>query len=162
MQPPNLKRGIERKTASDRRVFSLGGAKCRRAFRYHRNNAIIANVMETLHHPEDRIKNRYRITHTLGRGGICITYAAEDLETGKAVAIKTLSLRATQEWKAIELFEREAKVLSQLEHSAIPDYLDYFQIDTSDDRRFYIVQELAEGQSLEEAIGQIWKLTISR
>jgi hypothetical protein len=112
--------------------------------------------METLHHPEYRIKNRYRITHTLGRGGICITYAAEDLETGKAVTIKTLSLRATQEWKAIELFEREAKVLSQLEHSAIPDYLDYFQIDTTDDRRFYIVQELAAGQSLEEAIASGW------
>ncbi|MEB3826482.1 serine/threonine protein kinase [Phormidium sp. CCY1219] len=115
--------------------------------------------MESLHHPKDILKDRYRITHTLGRGGIGITYAAEDLQTGKSVAIKTLSLRQTQDWKVIELFEREAKVLSHLQHPAIPDYLDYFNIDTPDDRRFYIVQELAEGQSLEEAIASGWHPT---
>lgn len=115
--------------------------------------------METLHQPGDLLRERYCITDTLGRGGIGITYAAEDRQTGNLVAIKALSLRQTADWKVIELFEREAKVLSQLNHPAIPDYLDYFQIDTPEDRRFYIVQKVAVGQSLQELVETGWHPT---
>ena len=70
---------------------------------------------------------------------------------------KALSLRQTQDWKIVELFEREARVLQNLNHPAIPNYLDYFQIDTAADRYFYIVQEVAAGQSLAEWIEQGWR-----
>jgi len=60
------------------------------------------------------------------------------------------------EWKMLELFEREARVLSQLDHPAIPRYLDYFQIDRDRDRDFYIVQQLVEGKSLAQAIADGW------
>jgi serine/threonine protein kinase len=105
--------------------------------------------MEILHQPEDRISQRYRILDTLGQGGSGTTYLAEDLQSGNRLALKTLSLHRMSDWKMMELFEREARVLAQLNHPAIPRYLDYFYTDTECDRLFYIVQQVAEGQSLD-------------
>nr|WP_281291219.1 hypothetical protein [Hyella patelloides] len=62
----------------------------------------------------------------MGQNESSITYAAIDKETNQQVAIKALSLTGLNDWKKIELFEREAKILQQLEHPAIPSYLDYF------------------------------------
>lgn len=76
--------------------------------------------MEALHQPGDIIAQRYRVTDILGQGGVGTTYAAEDLESGQQVAVKALSLHHMGNWKQLELFEREAKVLSQLNHPAIP------------------------------------------
>ncbi|MBO0351167.1 serine/threonine protein kinase [Phormidium pseudopriestleyi FRX01] len=112
-----------------------------------------------MHQPGQVIKARYRILNKLGQGGIATTYAAEDLDIGQDVAIKTLSLHELTDWKALELFEREGKVLSQLNHPAIPKYLDYFQLDTNEDRYFYIVQEIAPGQSLQELVESGWHPT---
>ncbi len=112
--------------------------------------------MTELHQTGEIVQDRYRISHVLGQGGIGITYAAEDLQKGVRVALKALSLRRMTEWKVLELFEREAKVLAQLTHPAIPRYLDYFQIDHENDRDFYIVQQLVEGRSLAQAIANGW------
>lgn len=112
--------------------------------------------MTELHQTGEIVQGRYRIDHILGQGGIGITYAAEDLQTGDRVAIKALSFRRMNEWKVLELFDREAKVLAQLAHPAIPRYLDYFQVDSDRDRNFYIVQQLVEGKSLAQAIADGW------
>ncbi|MCT7978261.1 serine/threonine protein kinase [Laspinema olomoucense] len=112
-----------------------------------------------MHQPGDLIKERYHILNLLGEGGIATTYAAEDLNISQQVAIKVLSLRRLKDWKALELFEREGKVLAQLEHSGIPKYLDYFQLDLEGDRRFYIVQEIAPGQSLQDWVASGWRPT---
>ncbi len=112
--------------------------------------------MTELHQAGEIVQSRYRIMSVLGQGGIGITYAALDAQTGDRVAIKALSFRRMNEWKMLELFEREARVLSQLDHPAIPRYLDYFQIDSDHDRDFYIVQQLVEGKSLAQAIADGW------
>ena len=112
--------------------------------------------MSEIHQIGEIIQSRYRIASILGQGGIGITYAALDSQTGDRVALKALSFRRMNDWKVLELFEREAKVLSQLDHPAIPRYLDYFQIDTDRDRDFYIVQQLVEGKSLAQAIADGW------
>jgi eukaryotic-like serine/threonine-protein kinase len=104
--------------------------------------------------------NKYQIIDILGKGGVGITYRARDTETDSIVAIKALSLKRAKDWKAIELFDREAKILSQLNHPAIPKYIDSFQVDTEIDRQYYIVQTLAEGQSLFDAVASGWKPTI--
>ncbi|MGD1862822.1 MAG: serine/threonine protein kinase [Leptolyngbyaceae cyanobacterium] len=98
------------------------------------------------------IQSRYKILGVLGRGGSGTTYRAEDAFTGRQVALKELSLKGLSDWKKLELFEREARVLEGLDHPAIPNYVDYFQIDTADNRLFYIAQEIAEGQSLAELV----------
>jgi eukaryotic-like serine/threonine-protein kinase len=106
------------------------------------------------------IGDRYQIKDILGQGGTAITYAAIDLQTQETVVLKVMSLRRAQDWKAIELFEREAQILAQLEHPAIPKYLDYFQLDTERDREFYIVQTLAQGTPLATLIDRGWEPTI--
>jgi eukaryotic-like serine/threonine-protein kinase len=112
--------------------------------------------MKPLHQPGDMIRDRYRILSILGQGGIGITYKAEDLIQGGNVAIKVLSLSHMTDWKALELFEREANVLKNLSHAAIPQYLNHFQIDLPGDRLFYLVQALAEGESLATLIEKGW------
>ena len=102
------------------------------------------------------VNNCYTILHKLGQGGSSITYAATDKETNEPVAIKALTLTGLEDWKKIELFEREAKILQQLDRSAIPKYIDYFQIETDNDVYFYIVQQLAPGQSLADLIDKGW------
>ncbi|MEG5136396.1 serine/threonine-protein kinase [Microcoleus sp. A6-C6] len=113
--------------------------------------------MEIIQQSEKIIAERYRILGKLGQGGVGITYAAVDLKSNQKVALKALSLRLTTEWKKVELFEREAKTLSGLNHPGIPRYIDYFQVDTSQDRCFYIAQQLAPGKSLAQLIENGWK-----
>ncbi len=106
---------------------------------------------------QDIINDRYRIIKQLGIGSSAITYQAEDLQTNQQVAIKVLSLQQLEDWKKIELFEREAHILSTLNHPQIPQYLDYFQIDNNNDQSFYLVQQLAKGKSLLTLIEEGWQ-----
>jgi eukaryotic-like serine/threonine-protein kinase len=94
---------------------------------------------------------RYKLLEILGEGGIGKTYKAFDHQTDQAVAVKVISLQQLSSWKMVDLFEREVRVLSQLDHPAIPKYLDSFEVDTETDRLFYIVQTLAPGQTLAQA-----------
>jgi ankyrin repeat protein len=113
--------------------------------------------MEVLHQRGDLVAERYRITGTLGENGVGITYQAQDLNSTQQVVLKVLSLRRMGEWKALELFEREVQMLSQLDHPAIPRYLDHFEVDTPEDRAFYLVQQLIEGKSLADLGKDGWR-----
>jgi serine/threonine protein kinase len=102
---------------------------------------------------------RYQLIELLGEGGSGSTYKATRLADGATVAIKMLSLRHLNDWKQLELFEREANVLSQLDYPQIPQYLEYFHIDTPDNRAFYIVQQLAPGKPLTAWVQSGWRGT---
>ncbi len=104
------------------------------------------------------INDRYQVMAMIGKGGMGITYHAKDLQTNTNVALKSISLKQVNDWKQIELIEREASVLQQLNHPAIPQYLDYFQVDKDNDRFFYIIQELVEGKSLDKWVQQGWRI----
>ncbi|MBE9040958.1 serine/threonine protein kinase [Oscillatoriales cyanobacterium LEGE 11467] len=112
--------------------------------------------MKNLIYPEMIVADHYRIVTKIGQGAFGTTYEAEDLTNYKRVAIKVLSLRQVQDWKVLDLFEREAKVLARIDHRAIPKYLDYFHEATTDDRRFYLVQELVSGESLSTLVKKGW------
>jgi serine/threonine protein kinase len=116
-------------------------------------------VNMTLHQPNDIIAQRYRIVTPLGEGGMGITYEAEDLTNYQRVAVKAVSLRQAKDWKILELFEREAKVLATLHHPGIPKYLDYFHLDTEEDRHFYLIRELVSGDSLAAWVARGWHPT---
>jgi len=87
------------------------------------------------------------------------TYKAEDTHESIRVAMKVVSLQRVTDWKVLELFDREARVLSNLNHPQIPNYLAQFKLDTDDDRRFYLIQEIAPGQSLETLVKRGWQPT---
>lgn len=103
------------------------------------------------HKTGDVIGGKYTIIGVLGHGGVCTTYEA-GVEDGSSVALKAISLRFMKGWKDLELFEREARVLKSLRHPGIPEYIDYFEVDTETDRAFYIAQKVAKGRSLAEVV----------
>jgi serine/threonine protein kinase len=105
------------------------------------------------------IAERYQLVELLGAGGSGSTYRAIRLSDQIEVAIKILSLRHLNDWKQLELFEREAKVLAQLSHPQIPQYLEYFHVDTPENRAFYIVQQLAPGKPLSALVQSGWRGT---
>ena len=78
------------------------------------------------------LNERYEIKEILGCGGFATTYLAVDKETQQQCAIKCLSFRKIEEWKTWELFEREAKILKELDHPQIPKYIDFFSMDLDD------------------------------
>ncbi len=117
--------------------------------------------MKNQHELGKIIADRYLILDALGQGAVGTTYVAEDLQTKEKVALKVASLHQLQNWKQIEHIETEAKILSQLNHPGIPQYRDYFTVDTKTDRAFYLVQQLAPGQSLAKLVRQGWRITES-
>ncbi|MFO7565096.1 MAG: serine/threonine-protein kinase [Enhygromyxa sp.] len=95
---------------------------------------------------------RYQIMEPLGSGSQGHTFRAIDRVTKGEVAVKVLSLRQAAEWKAFELFEREAEVLAGLRHFGIPRYRDYFASEESGD--YFLVMDLVEGRPLSEELGK--------
>lgn len=94
------------------------------------------------------LADRYHILDLLGEGGSGKTYRAVDDRSQTEVAVKVLNLRGMSDWKTLELFDREAKILARLEHPAIPRYLDYFQTEIAGELTFCLVQAIAPGRSL--------------
>ena len=99
------------------------------------------------------------IRELLGRGSFGTTYACDRPEIGEEVALKVLTLREMRDWKALQLFEREAKTLKGLSHPAIPEYVDHFEVDSDEDVKFCLVQRIAPGKSLQTLVDGGWRPT---
>ena len=99
-----------------------------------------------------KLNSRYELRRLLGRGGQGQTFAAMDLDKGREVAIKELSLAYVRDWKTVNLFRREAQVLKGLKHQAIPNLIDYFEQERSGVTFFYLVQEFIEGRTLAQEL----------
>jgi serine/threonine protein kinase len=93
---------------------------------------------------------RYQIMEPLGAGGQGRTFLAIDRESGRKVAVKVLALSKIGDWKPFDLFEREVTVLRELDHPAIPKYIDHYASEESGD--YFLVMELASGTSLRDRI----------
>ena len=101
------------------------------------------------------IGDRYEIVERIGKGGQGTSYLGRDTRDGRTVLIKQLNIADADEWKSIELFQREARVLQQLEHPAIPRVLDALVDDDKEGvTQFYLVREFVEGTPLDEAISK--------
>lgn len=96
------------------------------------------------------LQNRYCIQSILGRQKGRRTFLATDSATGSTVVIKVLFFGPDCTWEDHRLFEREAQVLKDLSHSVIPQYLDYFEINTELGKGFALVQTYIEAKSLQD------------
>ena len=88
----------------------------------------------------------YEILSQLGAGGFGITHKARRASDGLPVVVKALRVERMDDWKALELFEREMNTLEALDHPGIPNYIDHFEMDSG----LAFVQEFVDGQSLAE------------
>lgn len=98
------------------------------------------------HHPNFS-EQGYQIINELGRNreGGRITYLANVLNSNEQVVIKEFCFaRADADLSGVKAYEREIKILQQLNHSRIPRYLDSFELPGA----FYLVQEYKNAPSL--------------
>jgi serine/threonine protein kinase len=99
-----------------------------------------------------RVAERYEVIRPLGKGSFAHTLLARDLRLGRQVALKVLHPRAVNDLKAFELFEREAAVLRELRHPAVPDVHATFRAEWEGAQAAFLVMEYIEGTSLAELI----------
>ena len=106
------------------------------------------------------LAGKYEYLQRIGSGAQGEIYKARDLKTGHYAAIKLLRIDQVENWKAYDLFEREAKVLSQLDIPGVAKFYEAKSCLDEDPPYAYIVQELIEGVSLESHLrsGQRWTL----
>lgn len=109
------------------------------------------------------LEGRYRVTRQLGAGGFGKTYEVSDrakrtAASGDRHTRKVLKVLINNEGKYVELFQREAEVLSQLNHPGIPEVEPegYFTVfpRNSTEPIHCLVMEYIEGMNLEEYLQQ--------
>ncbi|PSF32093.1 serine/threonine protein kinase [Aphanothece hegewaldii CCALA 016] len=100
------------------------------------------------------IQQRYLIQKQLGLRDSQQTFLALDQHTQKLVVVKLLFFNQHLNWETFKLFEREAKTLQALSHPAIPQYLDYFEIDDNNGKGFALVQSYLKAPSLENQVNE--------
>jgi serine/threonine-protein kinase len=94
------------------------------------------------------LADRYRILEQIGSGGMAIVYKAEDVKTGKPVAIKFLKPEFSEDDEFSLRFQREADAISRMMHHNIVNLLD---VGYEDNHRF-LVMEYVQGRTLKELI----------
>lgn len=102
----------------------------------------------------DLIADRFELRAPLGRGGSSTMWRALDRTTNTEVALKRLDVTRARDWKHVELFEREGKLLEALTHPAVPRYIAAFTVDDANGTSFYLAQSLIEGRSLAEQVDE--------
>jgi Tol biopolymer transport system component len=92
----------------------------------------------------------FEISAKLGEGGMGQVFQAKDFQLGRNVALKVLPEGLTSDPDRLARFEREAKLLAQLNH---PNIAQVYGFETSGETRV-LVMELVEGPTLAERLEQ--------
>jgi serine/threonine protein kinase len=102
--------------------------------------------------PGTLIDSRYMIQRLLGQGGLGRTYLAEDTRRfNEFCVLKEFAPSGTGEYgleKSRNLFKREAKILHQIAHLQIPEFLACFE----GDGRLFLVQEYVDGKTYSDLL----------
>ena len=99
----------------------------------------------------------YEIQSPLGAGGMGEVYRARDTRLDRTVAIKVLNSQLVANAELRARFEREAKIISQLQHSHICVLYD---VRHQDDTEF-LVMEYLEGETLADRLKRALRRTTS-
>src|ERR1700736_5836677 len=90
----------------------------------------------------------YEIQSPLGAGGMGEVYRARDTRLDRTVAVKILPSHLSENREARQRFEREARVISSLNH---PHICVLHDVGTQDGTS-YLVMEYVQGESLESRL----------
>jgi serine/threonine protein kinase len=97
--------------------------------------------------PETVLQERYRVVRLLGQGGMGAVYEALDVRLHRTVALKE-TLVETEELR--QAFAREARLLANLNHPALPKVNDHF----SEGAGQYLVMEYIAGADLAQSLAE--------
>lgn len=108
---------------------------------------------------EQVLGERYQLQRQLGNNAGRQTWLATDIKASpaKPVIVKLLAFSPQMQWEEFKLFEREAQVLKNLDHSRLPKYRDYFSLDRDRGEGlcwFALVQDYIPGQSLQQLLDE--------
>lgn len=95
---------------------------------------------------DDSVIGNYHSIELLSQGKVGMTYVGQ--RSGETVLLKTLNPTWINHPQAMSLFERQAKMLKQVNHPGLPRWRDFFRIDGQP----FLVTELIEGKTLEQHI----------
>ncbi|HKD35172.1 MAG TPA: serine/threonine-protein kinase, partial [Pirellulales bacterium] len=90
-------------------------------------------------------QQRYRIQREVGRGSFGIVYAADDLQSGRTVAIKVLLPWVRGDEGLRHRLKREARLTRML---TSPHAVRILELDETPDGDLYIVMEFLDGEEL--------------
>jgi len=97
--------------------------------------------------PGSTVQDRYRVDHLIGQGGFGAVYEAVDERLGRRVALKQL-LRISD--RISRQFEREARLLANLDHPALPSVIDHFSTPNGQ----FLVMQYVRGTDLADQLAQ--------
>jgi serine/threonine protein kinase len=99
--------------------------------------------------PNQTLGDRYLIVNTVDSGGMGAVYQAYDTRLNNMlVAVKEMSTKAVGEGnleEAVLAFQKEAALLSSLQHPNLPRISDFF---STADNRWYLVMDFIKGENL--------------
>jgi serine/threonine protein kinase len=98
------------------------------------------------------LNGRYKIQHTLGKGGMGAVYHALDESLGVTVAVKE---NLIEDEEGLKQFRREATLLAGLRHPNLPRVTDHFVIDGQGQ---YLVMDFIDGEDLKQRLGRVGAL----
>ena len=91
------------------------------------------------------VRGTYRILRTLDQGGMGMVFEAEHVRLKRRIAVKVLAQHLAKDAHALARFNREAEIISQLQHPHVVQVTDF---DTTEAGEPYLVMELLSGESL--------------
>ena len=90
----------------------------------------------------------YKISESIGTGGMGEVYLATDITAGRKAALKLLPMRFTGDAERLKRFQQEAHAVVALNH---PNILTVYEIG-EDHSTHYIASELIEGETLRQRL----------
>ncbi len=93
------------------------------------------------------LDQRYQINRKLGEGGMSYVYEAQEMGTGRSVAVKILIPRLSRDPASVERLRREATIATRLNH---PNVCPILRLGETPDRLLYLVMPYLEGEPLSE------------
>ena len=137
----DLRREVETLLASDQRAGRfIEGSTVGLATKIIQDRQADSLVGQTIGH--------YKISESIGTGGMGEVYLATDVVAGRKAALKLLPLRFTGDAARLRRFQQEAHAVVGLNH---PNILTVYEIG-EDHSIHYIVSELIEGETLRQRL----------
>ena len=105
------------------------------------SNASIASLTGQI------LDQRYQNNRKLGEGGMSYVYQAQEIDTGRSVAVKILIPKLSRDPASVERLRREATIATRLNH---PNVCPILRLGETPDRLLYLVMPYLEGEPLSE------------